>query len=179
MVQFMTIITPLSHFSKLIFFKNKPEDLPYSIVTWVALLIIPVAVLFIFNQPETRKFLLSAYCVQTSAFLLTLYFILKIQNKANRFIQTSCNFLGISLFNILILKFIVLFSKSNFLVCLFFSWIILLKIYVIEHAFNVSKLKAILYLMIFVIIPSMAVISVMPLFADYLPTNISSGGTAG
>lgn len=162
--------TQISHFTKLMFFKNKPQDLPYSKLTWIILLVAPALVFLFLNQPETRKFLFSVYCIQNFAFLLTLYYVLKIQKKENRFIQVSCNFLGISLFNILILKAIVNFThNNNLLICLFFSWIIMLKMYVVEHSFNVSKMKAFLLLLAFVIIPSLVVISVMPLFVHMLP----------
>ena len=73
----MSVITTMSHFSKLAVLKSKPQDLPHSIHIWSILLVLNTGLFLLFNQnPETKNFLVTIYCVQNLAFLFTLYYII-------------------------------------------------------------------------------------------------------
>lgn len=163
--------TSLFHFYRLITLKNKPQDLPYSISNWGILLILSTLAFFWINKDsESISGLLLIFNIQNIAFLMTLYYSLKFFGKANRFIQTSSNFFGITIINCLALKFLTFLTLNKIILCLFFGWLIMLKLHIIEHTFDISKNKALLFLLLFFIIPTIAVMFIMPIFSAIIPT---------
>lgn len=168
----MSSIVTINHFFKLFLLKNKPEQLPYSKITWWLLFTAANSLFFFFNGTLPHaNILFLVFLLQNITFLATVYYFLKRYNIANRFVQTSANFLGLSIVNNILLKVLLTYTKSNLLICMFFSWVIMLKIYIIQHSFEIPRARAFLLLGIFLITPALAATMIAPL----LPQEIVAG----
>lgn len=163
----MSTITTISHFSKLIFFKRKPEDLPYSRTTLIMLLVGSILTIYILNgNSKWFKLLITHHIIQTVAFLSTIYYFLKKRGIENRFVQASCNILGLGIINKILLTFVISAINSQFVFCLFFAWILLIYGYIIQHTFEVSKGRSFFLLAVFFLIAGIIVSALGPIFSS-------------
>lgn len=68
--------------------------------------------------------------------------MLKRDNKGNRFVQVATNFIGVSLIECLLSPILSKFVLSFYLLCAFKSWLLVIKLHVTRHAFNINQLRA-------------------------------------
>lgn len=168
----------IRHFGHLFLFRRKPQDLPYStkILTWLVLGSF-AAVWLNQNLPNINNLKLIVFGLQDILFLASLYVFLMLFKLPNRFIQTACNFTGLSIVHQLINTVVTL--ETPFLYLPIVAWILVLKIYITQHAFNSNRIKAFLILLGMEILSiSFLILLMNMLYPDgALPTAFSQGAS--
>ena len=157
----MNATIALNHFSKLIFFKSKPENIPYSIPTWCWLFSVCLAI-DIYKLSFVLGYELSTYIntIKLVSFVFLLNWFLQRSNKSNRFIQTCSNILGVNIIgSILLLSIPAPAQYNQTLIVMVISWIFMIKLYIIRHSFEVERLKPILMTIAINVIPTILAIT--------------------
>jgi hypothetical protein len=108
-----------------------------------------------------------SYCAETAISLAALYYALKFFRKSARFIQASSNLLGVSLLNTLLLPSIS--ASYKLIVCLYAGWIIMLKLHILEHSFNISKYRAIFLLLAMIGVQLLTITVLVKVLMVFMP----------
>ncbi len=129
------------HFSRLLVLKNKPQDLFYSIHVFYALallliLLTSLLIRYTFPQKIPPSAVVNTLILFKEVFFhIILFLFLKYIKKSNRFIQASCNFMGLTLIECFLSLILVLFSFSILFICPFLAWLLIVKFYITRFLF--------------------------------------------
>lgn len=139
----------ITHFIRLLTLKNKPQNLQYSANTFALLFITLIIAIKLTVQniaPQLKAinsiipFMIIGY---EGLFLTILYVLLTKSGKGNRFIQSACNFLGVSVISCIASSLIGLLPMPLLFLCLLKSWFLIINFHITKHAFNVTQLQAV------------------------------------
>lgn len=164
------MIQVLNHFSKLVLFRNRPQDLPYSVGLFGSLFVLSLLTFYLLSQDNPyQAFAFSLVTLDKTLFLLVLYFALKTYGLVKRFTQTATNLVGVGFISMLILYPFAQTVKSPLLLCLILAWFIMLKVHILQHAFNTTRLRAVLIFLSISLISFLTLLVVMQLASPLLP----------
>lgn len=146
-------INTINHFIKLLTLKSRPQNLHYSILNFSILLgAFFILISYVTSQMDTADLpaqmqkigsvITFGVILHEAVFLTILYFLLKRDDKTNRFIQVATNFVGIDLAECLLSLFIGKIALGFYVLCALKAWLLVIKLHVTRHAFDVSIARA-------------------------------------
>lgn len=150
------------HFIGILSFKRKPQEIEHSNKIFFSFLFLITLISYMnisilgINIPNIKIFMFFSILINNFSFLMILYIFLYKNNIQNRFIQTSCNLLGIEIINCLFFLFFVFINNHiyneyiPFLLSLSIAiWFFFIRINIIRHSFNHGILFSLILLIMF------------------------------
>lgn len=143
----------IQHFFNLVLLRAKPQELAYSknLLTSILLLFLLMSIFGSRELPNSSfaQSFITIVLLKEVVFLLALYTLLKLSNKANRFVQTASNFVALAIIQGTVMRLVFGLTSSHVLAFFLISWFLYVNIYVTRCAFEVKPGYAVLtYLLI-------------------------------
>lgn len=128
-------------------FKAKPEDLPFNQAVAVFMIAAAIVTSVLQNSlSQTAQLPYTLFVVQTVVYAMGLFFLLRVNQKTNRFVQTTIAFFGIISLEQLVSVTLMTTVNAFAIATAFKFWRFIVLAYVIRHSLEIKTGQSFLLL---------------------------------